>query len=371
VAGDINDHFSAFPRAMKLAVGTICVVDAQCTVLKCLWSLMDIFLAVERKKNDEKMNKVGKGSNYKLDFYTSFVDDNNSLVTVGLTDDFIRSDLHSLVKKREREMKFPLDLIEKAFDVDVKIADYANNKFIERFVKNAITGIPRNDPPAINHPSYDEFNLVLKGIFVSSSLDRLIKKHASFLDDLDKFLEALKSCKPSKISMDLSHCSNWNVGLAKRLFESLPSTVRNIYINLTGNKTSVSNTLSYYVRNLDRLEVLRIYGVKLNVASISALCSKHFTTIKSLALVDCDIQDSDMTEIIEIIQQCENLEEVDLSKNNILEHGLSRIHDMLVKYNGKIQKFHLSKTCDLNPLEIELRYKKIVSYYFSEVRLHL
>ena len=136
MTGDINDHFSAFPRAMKLAVGTICVVDAKCTVLKCLWSLMDIFLAVERKRND---------NNYKLDFYTSFVD-NSTVVTVGLTDDFIRSDMRSLVKKRVRELKFPLDLIEKAFEVDVKIADYDENDYIERFVKNAITGIPRNDP---------------------------------------------------------------------------------------------------------------------------------------------------------------------------------------------------------------------------------
>jgi len=129
VAGDINDHFSAFPRAMKLAVGTICVIDAECKVLDYLWSLMDIYVSVQRKKKD---------NNYKLDFYTTSLVDK---LVVGCTDGFIQSDLDSLETKRERELKFPFDLIEKACKVGAfECADYESNKYIEKYVINAITG---------------------------------------------------------------------------------------------------------------------------------------------------------------------------------------------------------------------------------------
>ena len=324
MAGDINDHFSAFPRAMKLAVGTICVIDAECKVLDYLWSLMDIYVSVQRKKKD---------NNYKLDFYTTSLVDK---LVVGCTDGFIQSDLDSLETKRERELKFPFDLIEKACKVGAfECADYESNKYIEKYVINAITGIPKILPTDV-YPSCGDFKLILRGIFVSLSKHRLIIKHVWPSEGLSKYFEA-SICNLNML--------NSREDLAVPLFESLPSTVQYIYINLIGNETFDPSELCNYVSNLEKLKVLKIFRVKLSVATISALCSKHFTTIKSLALVDCDIQDSDMTEIIEIIRQCGELEEVDLSENNILDEcNFQQINEMLVKRNRDV-KFHPSALC--------------------------
>jgi hypothetical protein len=91
---------------MKLAKGTVCVIDRDCSILEHLWCLMDIYLAVEKKKKD---------NNYKLDFYTM----NNDSTVVGLTDGFINRDSNNLAKKLKRESNFSIELVEKALQVNV------------------------------------------------------------------------------------------------------------------------------------------------------------------------------------------------------------------------------------------------------------
>ena len=167
IPGDINDPFSSLPRAMKLAEGTVCVIDRDCSLLEHLWCLMDIYLAVEKRKKDNK---------YKLDFYTTIGTQIHNESAVGLTDGFIHRDSKSLVKKHCRESKFPIELVKKALKVDVGKLDF-KNKFFERFLKNAITGIPRYDEPVVNHENYGNFNKILKGIFVSASLDLLVQNN--------------------------------------------------------------------------------------------------------------------------------------------------------------------------------------------------
>ena len=106
---------------MKLAKGTVCVIDR--SLLEHLWCLMDIYLAVEKKKK--------KDNNYKLDFYTM-----NNESAVGLTDGFINRDSNDLVKKLKRESNFSIELVEKALDVNVgDLVFDEKEKFYERFLK--------------------------------------------------------------------------------------------------------------------------------------------------------------------------------------------------------------------------------------------
>ena len=189
---------------MKLAKGTVCVIDR--SLLEHLWCLMDIYLAVEKKKK--------KDNNYKLDFYTM-----NNESAVGLTDGFINRDSNDLVKKLKRESNFSIELVEKALDVNVgDLVFDEKEKFYERFLKNAITGIPRNDKVDRTHENYGIFNKVLKGIFVCASLDLLLKKNSAKLQEC---IEILNTYKPKTISLDLSEVE---VDVIKNLFESLPSS---------------------------------------------------------------------------------------------------------------------------------------------------
>lgn len=376
--GDINDNFSAFPRAMKLAKGTICVIDTNCLILKHLWSLMDIYLAVQRKKYEK---------NYMLDFYTTIVT-NHFKAAVGLTDGLIENDSKSLVKKSDREAKFPLEIIKEAFKVNVKSADYDNDEYTKRFVMNAITGIPRNDKHKVDDKKYDDFNKILGGIFVSSSLDRLLRDNPSDAE-LYRYLEALNSYAPTSISLDLSN-TNHHLIISKKIikvvFESLPSSIERVHINLTTyskvidkfiNLTekritnAVKNELFNFINKLKQLNALRIYGVGLVATEVKNMLNEHHKSITSLALVDCSITDNEMKEIMVEIQQCQCLEELDLSENPFSVEGLCHIDDMLVNCSRTIKLRLFNKdTKKLNNFEaIKQSLKKIMPYHFSSVSI--
>lgn len=374
--GDINDNFSAFPRAMKLAKGTICVIDTNCLILKHLWSLMDIYLAVQSKKYEK---------NYMLDFYTTIVT-NHFKAAVGLTDGLIENDFNSLVKKSDREAEFPLEIIKEAFKVNVKSADYDGDKYIQRFVMNAITGIPRNDEYKVDDIKYDDFNKILGGIFVSSSLDRLLRENPSDAE-LYIYLEALNSYAPTSISLDLSNTNHHLIirkKIIKVVFESLPSSIERVHINLTTyskvidkfiNLTekritnALKNELFNFINKLKQLNALRIYGVGLVATEVKNMLKEHHKSITSLALVDCSLEDNEMKEIIVEIQQCQCLEELDLSENPFSVEGLRHINDMLVNCSRTIKLRLFNKdTKKFNNFEaMKQSLKEIMPYHFSSV----
>lgn len=333
---------------MKQAEGTVCVIDRDCSLLEHLWCLMDIYLAVEKRKKDNK---------YKLDFYTA-IDDNHNESAVGLTDGFIHRDSESLLKKHYRESKFPIELIKKALEVDVGKLDF-KNKFYERFLKNAITGIPRYDEPVVNHENYGNFNNILKGIFVSASLDLLVQNNPTSVE-LHEYIEILKIYKPKIISLDLR---NVKVEVIVKLFESLPSSIKEIYINLYGNKIDVNVAMKMYrfLSNLDQLNVLNIYGVNLDLTEL-LICNKH---LLSLALVKCYINDQNIEQLINIIQKCPNLVELNLSENLGLKDGLLKKIDDMLDNNHRIKKLRLYKSADERYL-----LKNIKPYHFSSVSIH-
>lgn len=333
---------------MKLAKGTVCVIDRDCSLLEHLWCLMDIYLAFEKKKKD---------NNYKLDFYTMH---NES--AVGLTDGLIHRDSNNLAKKLKRESNFSIELVEKALQVDVEKLVYDKNKFYERFLKNAITGIPRNDKVEENHENYGIFNKVLKGIFVSASLDLLLKNNPTSAK-LQECFEILNTYKPVIISLDLSKVE---VDVTNNLFESLPSSIKEIYINFDGNKISdvVAGKLYTFLGYLDQLDVLSIHGVNLDFTKLFRNISKHFNTIRSLTLVKCNICDQNVKQLIDVIQQCPRLDELNLSENLFFKEGLREIDDMLEK-NRLIPKPRLYPLADKR-----YPWKNIKPYHFSSVSIH-
>lgn len=321
---------------------------------------MDIYLAVQRKKED---------SAYKLDFYTT-----QNEFAVGLTDGLIYNDFNSLVKKSAREEKFPLQIIKEAFKVDVKTANYDNDEDIKRFVMNAIAGKLRNIKLIENDVKYDDFNKILGGLFVSSSLDRLLRENPNGVD-LQNYLQALKSYAPTSISLDLSkECMTHHL-ISKEcmidVFESLPSSIQRVHINLTKNSISnfVKNQLFNFLNKLKQLNALRIYGVDLEATEVKNLLEKHHKSITSLALVNCSIKDDGIETLVAEIQQCQSLEELDLSKNPILAEGLLQIDKKLENFKRTIKlrlfKIHAVQLTNFEAMKNSL--KKIMPYHFSSV----
>jgi Ran GTPase-activating protein (RanGAP) involved in mRNA processing and transport len=146
------------------------------------------------------------------------------------------------------------------------------------------------------------------------------------------------------------------------VFESLPSSIESVHINLTNNRIA-KNQLFNFVNRLEHLNALRIYGVDVEATEVKKLLEKHRNSIISLALVDCSIKDDGIETIMVEIQQCQSLEELDLSKNPLKEEGLRRIDNMLVNINRTIKL----RLFELDPVQLTNPFKKIMPYHFSSV----
>ena len=118
-----------------------------------------------------------------------------------------------------------------------------------------------------------------------------------------------------------------------------------------------------FINKLEYLNALRIYGVDVEATEVKALLEKHHNSITSLALVDCSIKDDGIETIMAEIQQCQRLEELDLSKNPIKEEGLRHIDDMLVNFNRTIKL----RLFEIDPVQLTNPFKKIMQYHFSSV----
>jgi hypothetical protein len=254
----------------------------------------------------------------------------------------------------------------------VKTADYDEDEDIKRFVMNAIAGKLRNIKLIEDDVKYDDFNKILGGIFVSSSLDRLLRENPNGVE-LQNYLQALKSYAPTSISLDLSNRTHHLISKECMIdvFESLPSSIQRVHINLTKNSISnfVKNQLFNFLNKLKQLNALRIYGVDLEATEVKNLLEKHHKSITSLALVNCSIKDDGIETLVAEIQQCQSLEELDLSENPILAEGLLQIDKMLENFKRTIKlrlfKIHAVQLTNFEAMKYSL--KKIMPYHFSSV----
>lgn len=222
---DTNDDFSAVPRAMKIAKGTVCLVDKQATVFDRLWSLFDIFLSIQMKKKRKDC------ASFLLDFYTLSGNNDNQDTVSGITDGFLRKDGMDILVKNNRENQFPLEHINAACHVDISSIS-CSDKFIERFVFNAIAQIPRDQVVVKQHVHYDQFNNDFRGIFIVSSVVRLLLLEQQSCENLGRtssFFNCLQIYQPMMIHLDLRCFNNTMMQL---ILESLPNSIKVLSIHL-------------------------------------------------------------------------------------------------------------------------------------------
>jgi len=290
---------------------------------------------------------------------------------IGITDGYIQRDKKNIIEKHRRESYFPLHLIiYLSSEVDIyKVVSH--DKYFERYVKNTITGISRTEKVLEKHENYNKLNISLQGIFILSSLDRLIGTHSTE-DSKCYYFNILKQQQlyhSSMLCLNLYDIKeNFNDMIANQLLESIPKSIRIISIKM--NKASSSNdgaeSICFIPSKLNKLEQFILDGISLESSSSSAASSSssaaalalesssssaalalelssldyckllmtglsmHKTSISSLKLINCDIHDNHIkNNLIPLLLSCENLKELDLSGNDIGQGSLRLIDDLL------------------------------------------
>jgi len=285
-----------FLKAMSICEGTISILDAGCVVYSRIWCIFELFKSV-----------MGGNSNYEFDVYTEIDGDRGA---VGITHGFIPSDSADSYCKKLRETEFPLDRILQATNVDVKQAE-ASVESDRKFILNTITGQSLDDAVVDDHDKYDELNNILRGIFVTPALERIIKEKD--VSTITRCLDIVKASNARMIDLD---CSKFDDDLIIKLADSLPPTLTDFRLESTGSAVTVHG--------------------------MNACLEKIFGCphLVRLDLSDNNIDDDGAKQIADALKINHSLEELDLSDNNIGDDGVKQLADAL-KVNHSLEELDL------------------------------
>ena len=306
-----------FLKAMSICEGTVSILDAGCVVYSRIWCIFELFKSV-----------MGDNSNYEFDIYTEIdTDIDGDKGAVGITHGYTSSDYGTSSIKKKRESEFPLDRILQASNVDVKQAQ-ASVESDRKIILNMITGLSEDDAVVNDHDKYDELNNILRGIFVTPVLERIIREED--VDTITRCLDIVKASNSRIIDLDLKDCSKFDDDILIKLADSLPLTLTEFTLESSGSAVTVNgmNTCLGKIVGCPQL-------VKLNL---------EFN----------NIDDNGAKHIADALKVNDSLEELILSYNKISDDGAMPITDALISN-------HSLKTLILNYNKISYDGAKMIA----------
>ena len=318
-----------FLKAMSICKGTISILDAGCVVYSRIWCIFELFKSV----------MGGNNSKYEFDVYTDRGGDNRA---VGITHGYIPSDNGESDYKKHREYEFPLDRILQATNVDVKHAQ-ASVESDRRFILNTITGLPEDDEVVDDHANYDELNNILRGIFVTPALQRIIKEKD--FDTITRCLDIVRASNTSIIDLDLQYYPRFDDDILMKLADSLPPTLTEFTLISKGSAVTVNgiNASVGQITGCPQLKklILRWNNIGDDGAKMIADALNGHHSLKTLVLRCNNIGDDGAKHIADALKDNHSLTILDLKENNICADGAKMIADVL-KYNHSLKELSLS-----------------------------
>ena len=351
-----------FLKAMEISKGTVSILDKECVVYSRIWCIYELYKSLMDKK-------VG----YKFDVYTEhdwevkknfsngyYFDDSGD--AIGLIDGFIDGDYnhgdyihdsHNPVFKFLRESQFPLERILKAGAIDIKKA-VASEARDEKYIKNTITnplsthqlqhllhsGVRfchpnEDDDPPEHHDNYEKLNNLIRGFFVSSSLERILKDESIESDQKSIYFDILKQSRASVIYLDMQGHTPFDDSVATQLAVSLPPTITSF--TFCSNGSSITQ-----------------HGIQ---TIFRGLVNVNLTSLKMLVLDNNNIDDETCFVLADVIRNNNFIEKLDLRYNKIDDEGIKAI-SVALKNNHSLEmgilqfKFNHNKSpCHLIDLQ--------------------
>jgi hypothetical protein len=319
-----------FLEAMKITKGTVSILDKECVVYRRMWCIYELYKSLMDKK-----------AGYKFDVYTEhdwevnkiFLSGNNfkdNGDAIGLIDGFIDGDIQFGVAgvnpffKSLRESQFPLERILKASAIDIKKA-VASEARDEKYIKNTITNQNEDDDPPEHHDNYEKLNNLIRGFFVSSSLERILKDSSIESDQKSIYFDILKQFDATVIYLDMQGYTPFDDSIATQLAESLPPTITSF--TFVSDRSSVTQhgiqTIFRGLANLTNLEMLVLYDNSIDDETCLVLADviRNNNFIRHLDLRDNKIGDEGVKAISDALENNHSLERLYLSNNQISDEG--------------------------------------------------
>jgi hypothetical protein len=233
---------------------------------------------------------ANKKADYKFDVYTEHDWEVNQKLSVdtfkdsddaiGLIDGFIDGDIdvgsHNPVFKSLRESQFPLERILKAGAIDIKKA-VASETRNEKYIKNTITNQNEDGDPPEHHNNYKKLNNLIRGFFVSSSLERILTDESIGSNQKSIYFDILKQSSATVIFLDMLDYTPFDDSIATQLAVSLPPTITSF--TFVSDRSSVTQhgfqTIFRSLANLTNLEMLLVYNNSIDgeTCLVHQLCS--------------------------------------------------------------------------------------------------
>eukprot|EP00927_Polykrikos_kofoidii_P046413 TRINITY_DN40654_c0_g1_i2.p1 TRINITY_DN40654_c0_g1~~TRINITY_DN40654_c0_g1_i2.p1 ORF type:complete len:674 (-),score=83.65 TRINITY_DN40654_c0_g1_i2:69-2090(-) len=164
---------SPFQRAMRLAEGTLSVIDPEATCFKRIWCVYEIWTGVllatpSLEQVLATYHSEASANRYLYDIYSAYGDR-----VVGLTDGFAPVDMRRArcwwaTDKTLRESKFPVSLATDALSLRLEDAE-ASHISDKKHILNTIAGSTNLDvAPPVQHELYESLNKALRGRFAAA-----------------------------------------------------------------------------------------------------------------------------------------------------------------------------------------------------------
>ncbi|XP_075571123.1 protein NLRC5 isoform X4 [Pelecanus crispus] len=139
--------------------------------------------------------------------------------------------------------------------------------------------------------------------------------------DLEKLCAVLKECN-SVSELDLSNNYLGDEGLLQ-LFQFLPNLKTLTSLKLNDNQISL-NSVFFLAQSLSTLEHIKTMNLSLGHAQVV-----HLTFWERTSLRDCRVGPEDVTRLCQILTQCPQLAEIDLSGNSLSDQSIERLLSFL------------------------------------------
>jgi hypothetical protein len=259
---------------------------------------------------------------------------------IGLIDGFIDGDIDcgspNPVFKSVRESQFPLERILKAGAIDIKKA-VATETRDKKYIKNIITNQNEDDDPPEHHDNYEKLNNLIRGFFVSSSLERLLQDKSIESDQKSIYFDILKQSSAAIFLLHMFDYTPFDDSVATQLAESLPPTITSF--SFFSDKSSVTQlgiqTIFRGLANLTNLEELSFVENNINDETCLVLADaiRNNVYVRNLYLGNNKIGDAGVTAICDVLKNNYSLEIMTLYDNQISEEGAIAIEAVLRKYN--------------------------------------
>lgn len=225
---------SPFQKAMRLAEGTISIIDSGGGYFKRVWCCYEIWstlmLAAATNLYGDLLPE-GQIEVYKYDIYTCV----NENTAVGLTDGFAPADMKRgkhwwTTDKYHREKGFPVKLAHSALTLKLELGE-ATQEADRKHILNSIVGAGNLDAkPPQEHPRYNQLNNTVRGRFAAA----VWRKSLEADQPMNEYARVLTASGLLKFAISFDSCTTFDDMAARALALGFTPAMREIDLDFNG-----------------------------------------------------------------------------------------------------------------------------------------